>query len=362
MRLFLHLTFFLLLSYALVAQDSKLNPEDFKISGDTRMTGQNCYQMTNPVNWSSGSIWHKKPIDLRAPFELELNVMLGCKDADGADGIVFTFHPKMQQTGYAGEGMGFAGLRPSLGIEIDTWENEHLLDPSYDHIAILKNGSINHAYNLAGPNRLPNLEDCQTHQLKVKWDPADQKMAVYIDGRGYIWFRKDIINKIFQGNPSVYWGVTAATGGYNNKHAICFEKLDYREAKPLEPLDYRLAQKLREGEAITLPSLQFDSGQSKVRPSSMAELDQLVQHMKKNPGMVLDIFGFTDSSGSRQANQSISLQRAQAVAKYLEDRGIPRKQLNPQGYGEAFPVAPNTTAAGRRLNRRIEFRLTRPIP
>jgi len=50
--------------------------------------------------------------------------MFGCDDMGGADGIVFAFTPYQGMTGYQGEGMGFAGLRPSLGLEIDTWKKQ----------------------------------------------------------------------------------------------------------------------------------------------------------------------------------------------------------------------------------------------
>jgi outer membrane protein OmpA-like peptidoglycan-associated protein len=354
--------FFLCCTIFSFAQNPDLKPEDFLISGDTRLTGDNCYQLTYDNNWSSGSIWFKKPIDLTAPFEMEIDVMLGCRDEDGADGIVFVFHPKMQKIGYAGEGMGFAGLRPSIGIEIDTWENGHLLDPPYDHVAILKNGIINHNYNMAGPNKLPNLEDCKDHRIKIVWLPEEKKMTVYVDGRGYIYFKKDIVNKIFRGNSTVYWGVTAGTGGFSNRHAICFEKIDFKEATPILPLNPSLQNKLVSGETITLPSLQFENGQSKIKSSSFVELDRLAKFLQKYPDTKIEVYGFTDSSGSESGNQAISSSRAEAVAKYLISKGISKDRLNAKGIGEAYPVAPNITKEGRLLNRRIEFRMTRIIP
>ena len=344
------------------AQNLKLSPDDFLISGDTRLTANQCYHLTYDNNWSSGSLWFKKPIDLRAAFEMELDVMLGCRDEDGADGIVFVFHPKIQKIGFAGEGMGFAGLRPSVGIEIDTWENEHLLDPSYDHVAILKNGIIHHDYNMAGPNRLPNLEDCKDHRVRIVWLPDEKKMTVYIDGKGYIYFKKDIIHKIFKGNSTVYWGVTAGTGGFTNRHAICFEKIDFKEAVPIIPLSTSLQNQLVSGETITLPSLQFENGQSKIRSSSFVELDRLAEFLKKYPDTKIEVFGFTDNKGSESANQAISSARAKAVAKYLISKGIPKGRINAKGFGEAYPVTSNLTKADRLLNRRIEFRMTRIIP
>ena len=153
-----------------LAQSSaqKLGPESFNASGDAILTGNNCYQLTPAMDWSSGSLWYKEAISLAAPFEMELDLFLGCKNEDGADGMVFVFHPHARRTGYRGEGMGFAGLVPSLGIEIDTWHNFHLMDPSYDHLAVLRDGVIQHDYSLAGPVRITNLEDCKTHKVQYR--------------------------------------------------------------------------------------------------------------------------------------------------------------------------------------------------
>ena len=115
---------------------------DFRLAGEAVVTGDNCIQLNPDREWASGSCWYREAIDLSAPFEIELRVMMGCKDQDGADGIVFVFHPYAYRTGYQGEGMGFAGLEPSLGIEIDTWLNDHLGDPPEDHLTLLRDGQV----------------------------------------------------------------------------------------------------------------------------------------------------------------------------------------------------------------------------
>ncbi|MCB0633872.1 MAG: hypothetical protein KDD15_29275, partial [Lewinella sp.] len=102
---------------------TRLSAEDmanFRLSGDAYVSGDNCFRLTEAVDWAGGSIWYRDAIDLNMPFEMELNLMLGCKDRDGADGMVFIFHPYAMMTGRPGEGMGYSGLRPSLGIELDT--------------------------------------------------------------------------------------------------------------------------------------------------------------------------------------------------------------------------------------------------
>lgn len=348
----------------IVAQGStqKLGPESFNASGDAILTGNNCYQLTPAMDWSSGSLWYKEAISLAAPFEMELDLFLGCKNEDGADGMVFVFHPHARRTGYRGEGMGFAGLVPSLGIEIDTWQNFHLMDPSYDHLAVLRDGVIQHDYSLAGPVRISNLEDCKTHKVKVSWNPSAQRLRIAIDGVEHLSYKGDIVNKVFDGNPNVYWGVTAATGKYNNRQEICFEKLAFVKAVENKAFDASIKRKLKKGEILALENVKFESGRSDLRPESYAELERLYKFMEENPELSLDVFGHTDSSGDNAINLNISEKRADAVTDYLLKRGINEGRVKSRGFGESYPLASNSTSLGRQKNRRVEVYFYRHIP
>ena len=224
----------LLLTASLMAQRPVI--DDFTISGDTYRTDNDCFRLTEERDYSSGSIWYRRPISLNEPFSIELSVYLGCKDDTGADGMVFIFAPSANLTGWRGEGIGFAGLRPSIGIEIDTWLNEHLLDPAEDHVAIMANGRVGHFNNLAGPKPILNIEDCEQHKLAVRWSPAEQRLSVEIDRREVIAAEVDLKNAIFQGNDVVYWGVSAATGRYNNYHEVCFDRLSWLPVEEVGPV------------------------------------------------------------------------------------------------------------------------------
>lgn len=199
--------------------------EDFTLRGSTYLTEDYCFRLTEDVDYTSGSIWYKKPVSLMQPFAIELSIMAGCQDAEGADGMVFVFTSQGNQLGYVGEGMGFAGLVPSVGIEIDTWRNYHLNDPAEDHLAIMANGRMGHYSDLAGPQLMDNIEDCTRHSFVVIWNPEIQRLSVEIDRREIIAAQYDLVSNIFGGNDVVYWGVTAATGRYNNIHEVCFDRL-----------------------------------------------------------------------------------------------------------------------------------------
>lgn len=336
---------------------------DFRLDGDARQSGDNCITLTPDYQWASGSIWYKKAISLKSSFDMQLRVMLGCKDRDGADGMVFVFHPYAERTGYRGEGMGFAGLNPAIGIEIDTWQNEHLGDPWQDHVAILRDGSVDHGFNLAGPNRIPNIEDCREHDLNINWAANTQTLSVRIDGKEVISLKRDLVRTIFRGKDKVYWGVTSATGNYNNRQAVCFEKLEFELVEELPTLELQ-GQKLKElmrGRFITLDHIQFESGGAQLTPASQQELDELARIMKAHPDMQLDIIGHTDNVGSAATNLSLSEKRSRAVAEYLKQKGISPKRLNSRGMGEKYPRNSNDTQTGRLRNRRVELRLLEPI-
>lgn len=335
---------------------------DFQVSGTAMQIGENCFQLVPDVDYMSGAIWHKKPIDLTAPFDMEINVLLGCKDADGADGIVFIFHPSAQRTGRWGEGMGFGGLRPSLGIEIDTWLNEHLNDPPQDHLALLVNGQMNHATNLAGPIAIPNVEDCKQHKLRISWMPGVNQLNVSLDGKQYLSYKGNIVRDVFQGSASVYWGVSAGTGRYSNRHEICLEKITYIAANESTSFDSKTTQQLLNGDILSLKELQFSSGSAELLADSYSEMNKLYQLLRKNPKYAIEIFGHTDNAGDAAANKKLSEQRAKAIADYLIQRGIPSHRISVRGYGEDYPIATNSTPAGRRLNRRVDIHLYIAIP
>ena len=356
------LSFFLIcLCSTVLLSQSKPDMNAFRPEGDAEKINDRCFQLTPAYNWSGGSVWHKEPISLSAPFDMELNLMMGCDDFGGADGMVFVFHTEPSYYGYKGEGIGFGGLVPSLGIEVDTWRNHHLLDPAEDHIAVLYDGNVNHRYGLAGPVKIRNVEDCKLHALRIKWNPAAKTLEVYLDGSRVIALKHDIIHTVFRDNDRVYWGVTAATGAHNNRHQICFEKLDFKIAKESR-FDHTTKRKILKGDVVSLENVQFGAGQTDLLPLSRDELDKLVELLEKNPDMDVDVIGHTDSSGNAGANKKLSEERAEAVEEYLVENGIDRDRINARGYGESYPIASNGTSSGRLKNRRIEIIVSKPVP
>jgi OOP family OmpA-OmpF porin len=101
----------------------------------------------------------------------------------------------------------------------------------------------------------------------------------------------------------------------------------------------------------------FKASSDQLLETSYAALDDVADILSKNPSAQLVIEGHTDSTGSAALNQQLSQARANMVMNYLVQKGIEAARLEAKGFGSARPLASNTTAEGRRQNRRVEMRL-----
>lgn len=115
--------------------------------------------------------------------------------------------------------------------------------------------------------------------------------------------------------------------------------------------------KVEVGTKIVLKNIYFETGKAVLTKESNAELDKVVAFMKDNTDIKVEISGHTDNVGTQISNQKLSEARAKSVVTYLVNQGILQEKLVYKGYGFAQPIAPNTTAAGKKLNRRVEFKI-----
>lgn len=109
------------------------------------------------------------------------------------------------------------------------------------------------------------------------------------------------------------------------------------------------------GGIVRLNNIFFETAHSRLRPESRMELDQMVQTLKENPTMRVELGGHTDSEGTDATNQKLSQDRSNAVRTYLIEKGIEPGRVQSVGYGESRPIAANDTPEGRQANRRVEF-------
>ena len=118
------------------------------------------------------------------------------------------------------------------------------------------------------------------------------------------------------------------------------------------------AKKTDRGMVITLGDVLFGTGQSTLTPDGMRSAQKLADVLKQNTARTVLVEGFTDSTGSAALNQELSSRRAAAVRDALMQMGVAANRVNVRGYGEAYPVSGNDSAAGRQLNRRVEIVLS----
>ncbi|NCF80417.1 MAG: OmpA family protein [Proteobacteria bacterium] len=136
--------------------------------------------------------------------------------------------------------------------------------------------------------------------------------------------------------------------------------MDQQEAKLRRQLAGTDVTVTRIGETIILSmpgSASFASGSSSVDSEFFPVLESVAVVLDEFDQTYVDVIGHTDSKGSRQYNQRLSEKRAQSVASYFESREVISERVIADGMGEANPIAPNDTRAGRAQNRRVEIKL-----
>src|SRR5580658_10343784 len=109
------------------------------------------------------------------------------------------------------------------------------------------------------------------------------------------------------------------------------------------------------GLIVSMPDVLFAFNQHTLKPEARERLARISGIVLAYPDLKLEIDGYTDSIGSDEYNQTLSDKRSEAVRDYLTSSGVPANNVTSRGFGKADPVADNSTAAGRQLNRRVEM-------
>lgn len=120
-----------------------------------------------------------------------------------------------------------------------------------------------------------------------------------------------------------------------------------------EPTPYAAPAPVKQ--RIVLRGVNFEYNSSDIQPEAKPVLDQAAELLKANPGVMVRVEGYTDSSGTPQYNQGLSVRRAESVYRYLVNRGVDPERFTVEGFGQSRPIASNATEAGRAQNRRVEL-------
>jgi len=140
-------------------------------------------------------------------------------------------------------------------------------------------------------------------------------------------------------------------------HDVKLQALDATTRDALQRAD--AAGKLAEGKfvysmVLSDDSLKFPAAKATLSPETQARLDAFVDKLKTdNRNVYVEVQGHTDASGSKEANQRLGEERAEAVRRYLNMHGVALNRIGTISYGAEAPVAPNNTREGRAANRRV---------
>ena len=111
------------------------------------------------------------------------------------------------------------------------------------------------------------------------------------------------------------------------------------------------------GQVMRLNNLIFEVGNAKIDPDSYAELDLVLNMMRENPSMIIQLEGHTDYIGVAADNMRLSQRRVEAVKNYLIQKGVNKARLKTKAFGGTQPLSRDNTPEGHRLNRRVEVRI-----
>ena len=174
---------------------------------------------------------------------------------------------------------------------------------------------------------------------------------------------KQIISKV-QTDETGNYLVTLPVGkdyafNVNRKNYLFFSynfSLSQKQPDSVYNIDIAL-QPIEINATIILKNIFFDVGRYDLKPQSQIELDKVVQLMKENATLKIEISGHTDNVGKPADNLILSQNRAKAVVTYLSSKGIDMIRLSSLGFGDTKPIADNKTENGRAQNRRTELKV-----
>jgi outer membrane protein OmpA-like peptidoglycan-associated protein len=178
-------------------------------------------------------------------------------------------------------------------------------------------------------------------------------------------------NIVFFG-PSVVFVLSSATGNYEaellpkSRYSVRVESPGYigffDKIELLNPqlrqaeINFKLLPVVV-GTSVNLRSVLFSQSTSELLLESYDELDMVAEFLKLNTTVEIELAGHTDNEGSAKLNLKLSRDRAKRVKNYLTEKGIAARRIKGVGYGATKPIASTRTEEGKKLNRRVEFKI-----
>lgn len=155
------------------------------------------------------------------------------------------------------------------------------------------------------------------------------------------------------GNTALGAILGATVGGAAG--AVIGRRMDKQAEEMKRELPNAQVERVGEGIKITFGSdILFDVNSYQLKAETKRQLTDFAQTLNKYEDTDIRIEGHADATGSDQSNQTLSDRRAESVSSFLQTQGVKSSRVDEKGYGEAQPVADNTTEAGRSKNRRVD--------
>ncbi len=160
--------------------------------------------------------------------------------------------------------------------------------------------------------------------------PSDKELAGYVKKKGYLFYENNF---------------------YSESNSIMAPDTIDIHLKPIAVDEF-----------LVLRNIYFELNSYELNEKSLSELNNVLEILTENPGIIVEISGHTDNTGSESYNQTLSERRAEQVYNEIVKNQIDQRRLSYKGFGDQKPIESNETEEGRQSNRRIEFRVLRINP
>ena len=306
--------------------------------------GMGGYDIYKSVYDSAEQVW-SEPVNLGVPINTPDDDIFFVATKDGKRG----YYASVRENGY-----GFKDIYMVTLPDLDNMSKKDLTEIKTDSAAVI-------------PPEIPELKK-ELEQVSMVVSVIDGDSGAPIDAT--VRFKNIADNSQAPVNKN---SVGQFVFTFNNTEAIAYRLSIEASGYIFETFDITIPamneteQKMSKNVRMRKPkvnftkvlrNIYFDFNKATFKGNSFEELDRLLAFMNQNPTNEVEIRGHTDNIGSAIFNKNLSQRRAEAVMKYLIDKGIDASRLQANGYGEELPMASNDDEReGRELNRRVEFKI-----
>jgi len=247
-----------------------------------------------------------------------------------------------------------------LNVDCSPYGIEFSPNNAFLYIGIVSKGMILQANLNAGSEQATQKSLCIIGQCKSKKNIGALQLSV--DGKIYITeYQSKYLSVIDEPNKMGLDCHFRTNAVFLNENVCMFGLPTFFQdfVKPLNTNEktqtFNSNVDVETNKKYILNNIYFDFDKSFLRKTSIIELKQLVDILVRNPKLDIEITGHTDSIGSMQYNNKLSLDRVRKIYKYLVQNGIKKNRIVYSGKGSTEPIVSNTDEVGRQKNRRVEF-------